>query len=113
MEVSFIIILGVLLVGVIVLFSVFKLVKKLSEKGVIKNFLLWNLAVILLMCVLSFFQVINYNPVTASLVFSVLGISSIVLCYVSIFLGGFGLEKKQYFAILPSVMPFVRLILSG
>jgi uncharacterized protein (DUF983 family) len=114
MDTSFITVLSVILViGFIALFLLFKMVEKLSEKGMIKNFLIWNITIIVVLCVFTIFQARTYGLIGYGLLFSVLCISSVLLCYASILVGGFGLEKKQYFAILPSVLAFVRLILSG
>lgn len=114
MDTSFITVLSIILVvGFIAIFLLFKLVEKLSEKGVIKNFLIWNIAVIVVLCVFTIFQAKTYDLIGEGILFSVLGVSSVLLCYASILVGGFGLEKKQYFAILPSVLAFVRLILAG
>ena len=114
MDTSFITVLGIILViGFTAIFLLFKLVEKLSEKGMIKNFLIWNIAVIVVLCVFTIFQAKTYDLIGYGLLFSVLGISSVILCYASILLGGFGLEKKQYLAILPSVLSFVRLVIAG
>ena len=114
MDTSFITALSIIIViGFIALFLLFKLVEKLSEKGVIKNFLIWNIAIIVVLCVFTIFQAETYGLIGYGLLFSVLGISSVILCYASILVGGFGFEKKQYFAILPSVLSFVRLVIAG